>query len=122
MGVAIVVCDRVITEIGTMNKTLVSTFNTINSSHFPCAHPSLAVYVTLTNATGEKEVKLSLKKDEKQFLHMGGKVKFDAPNNIVELIFNFRNLVFPEPGVYCFEVSADDEYIFETRFNVKKLE
>lgn len=122
IGKAIILCDRVITEEGTLNKTIISTFNTIGAKNFPCLHQSLAVYVALTNAMGPKEVRLLLKRGEEVLSSVGGRVPFDGPNNVVELIFNFKNTPFTEPGLYTFEVQADGEYIMETRFNVTKTE
>ena len=121
MGVAILICDKVITEQGTMNKTLVSTFNTIRSKIFPCAHPALAIFVSLTNATGEKEVNLVFSSGETQIMKSGGKAVFDNPNQMVEFIFNLVNLPFARPGVYSFEVFVDGEYVFESRFNVIQI-
>ena len=43
IGVAIIICDKVITEAGTGNKTIVSTFNEIRTKQFPCIHPHMAV-------------------------------------------------------------------------------
>jgi hypothetical protein len=122
LGVSIIICDKVITEAGTMNKTLVSTFNSIRAKAFPCVHPALAVYVALTNTTGEKEVKLVFCKENKRFTELGGKLMFEHPNKVVELIFNLRNLPFPEAGIYTFEVWADNEYVFESRLNALKVE
>jgi hypothetical protein len=121
LGVAMVICDRVIIEAGTGNKTLVSTFNTIHSQGFPCLHPRLSIYVSLTNGQGEKNVKLSLR-DMNGHSHfdMGGPVRFENPNHVVELVFNIRNLPVPAPGVYSFEISADDEYVCEVKFNAAK--
>ncbi len=118
IGIAIIVCDRVITEAGTNNKTIVSTFNNITTKVLPCVRHRLSVFVSLTNTRGEKQIELVLKKDERNILKLGGKATFPDPNHVIELIFNFRNLVFPEQGKYGFEVYADDEYIFERQFNV----
>src|SRR5712672_2131447 len=88
MGVAILICDKVITEAETKNKTLVSTFNTIQAKSFPCVHPALSVFVALTNAAGEKTVHLVFSIGQEKIIKVGGKVKFDNPNQTVELVFN----------------------------------
>ena len=124
LGVAIVVCERVITEAQTSNKTLVSTFNNIQAQAFPCRHERLSVYVALTNGQGVRQVKLRLKKvsEDATLFSLGGEVKFEDPNHVVELIFNLRNVVFADPGSYSFEVEVDLEYVFESRFNVSLVE
>ena len=122
-GVAIVVCDRVITEAVTNNKTLVSIFNTINAPAFPCRHERLTVYVALTNGQGQKQVKLSLKDSHTSELVgvVAGSVPFMGPNQVVELIFSIQNVIFARPGTYAFEVSADEVYVFESRFTVNQV-
>lgn len=119
LGVAMIVCDRVITEEGTQNKTIVSTFNQITAKRYPCFYSRLAVYVALTNGSGEKKVNLRFRNNsgDEPLFEMGGTVKFESPNSVVELIFNVRNLSLPEPGLYTFEIFADGEYIFEVKFN-----
>jgi hypothetical protein len=118
IGLAIIVCEKVITEAVSNNKTIVSTFNNINTKTVPCVQARMSVFVALTSTRGEKQVELVLKKDEQNILKLGGKAIFPDPNHVVELIFNFRNCVFPEQGKYSFEVYADGEYIFERQFNV----
>lgn len=119
LGVAIVICERVITEARSNNKTLISTFNHITAKAFPCRHPQMAVYVALTSGQGEKRIDLVLRRDqETPVIKMGGKVRFLNPNQVIELIFDLRSLVFPRPGVYAFEVLADEEIVLESRFQV----
>ena len=118
IGLAMIICDKVITEAGTNNKTIISTFNNINAKAFPCIHSRISVFVALTNTTGEKQIELVLKKDERSIIKMGGKANFPDPSHVLEIVFNLRNCVFPEQGKYGFEVYADGEYIFERQFNV----
>jgi hypothetical protein len=122
IGVAIIVCDKVITEVGTGNKTIVSTFNNIRTANFPCIHPYMAVYVALSNSVGVKPINLLLKFGEKTLIRVGGKITFPDRNAVVEIIFNLVGVPFTEAGAYCFEIHADDEYIFESRFSVTKIE
>lgn len=84
----------------------------------------MAVYVALTNGSGEMKVNLVLKNlsNDKRLLKFGGSVTFDNPNHVLELIFNIRQCVFEEPGLYGFEVYANEEHVFESRFNVVKTE
>lgn len=122
IGVAIVICDRIITELGSKNKTLVSTFNTITAFKFPCAHERMGVYVALTNGQGKKQVRLVLKTDGgSELFGVSGEIELQDPSQVAELIFNIRRIVFVSPGVYAFEVFADNEYIFESRFNVVQI-
>ncbi|HTI70554.1 MAG TPA: hypothetical protein VMF06_11350 [Candidatus Limnocylindria bacterium] len=120
IGVALVVCERVIIEDQTKNKTLVSIFNNISVRGFPCRHDRLCAYVALTNGQGTNKVSLVLKliEDGSKVFSADGQVAFQDVHQTVEVIFNIRDFMFYKPGAYAFEVYADDEYVFESRFTV----
>lgn len=122
-GKAIIICERVITDADTQNKTLVSTFNKVTAKHFPCKHDRLAVYVALTDSSGTKHVELRFKNEarEQPLLKLSGDVLFPHPNAVVELIFEIRNILLPQPGMFTFEIFADGEYIFDVRFEASQI-
>lgn len=121
MGLALVVCERVIIEQGTGNKTLVGVFNAITSPVFPAVHPFLSIYLSLTNGSGSKNVELRLVRGAGVVIAASSTVEFDTPNAVVEIIYRFRNVAFLEPGMHSFEVYADEELIFESRFQLVRL-
>jgi len=119
-------CDQVIDDRNSGKKTLVGIFNHIYANNFPARHPMLAAYVALTNGQGDVRVGIVLRRedaspDEKPLFTAGTIVKFANPNVVVELIFNVLGLTFATPGQYVVEVRADEEYIFENKFEVKHL-
>ena len=120
IGVALVVCERVIIEDQTKNKTLVSIFNNISVRGFPCRHDRLCVYVALTNGQGSSKISLVLKviEDGSKVFSADGQVDFQDVHQTVEVIFNIRDFMFYKAGAYAFEVYAGDEYVFENRFTV----
>jgi hypothetical protein len=124
IGVAIIICDRVIVETQTNNKTLVSIFNTISSPVFPCRHERLSIFIAFTNGQGLKKISLILRQlsSNSVNLTLSGDIQFPDPNAVIEMIFNLRNVVFAAPGTYAFEVHADGEYIFESRFHVNNIQ
>lgn len=120
LGVAIIVCDMVITEQGTGNKSLISIFNTIKSLQFPFQKENLSIYVALTNGYGEQKIEIRLMKDSERMFAAEGGIKFANPNEVVELIFNLRGMVFATPGLHVFEIFADEIFVFQSKFNVLK--
>ena len=50
--IAIVICNEVIEDKTTSNKTLVSIFNTIGTPGVPCQHPRMYVMASLTDGRG----------------------------------------------------------------------
>jgi hypothetical protein len=118
MGLAIVICERIITEALTNNKTIVGTYNTVRTSGFPVRPPGMAIYVSLTNTTGSKKIEMRATHSRQEIGRFGAVVEFSGPSHVFELIFNLKDMFFPYPGLYTFEIFADDEYIFESRVNV----
>lgn len=122
IGKAIILCDEVIEDKRSGKKTLVNIFNRLGSKKFPTKHPRMCVYVALVNGSGEMPVKLQLKRSDgekpKAMFTAEGQVKFQNPNQVIELVYDLRGLVFLAAGVYTFEVYADSDFIFETKFNV----
>ncbi len=57
---AMVVCDFIWRDPFTAKKTLIGTFSVIGGTSFPLTHPSMDVYVSLTDGTGKFTVRLEL--------------------------------------------------------------
>src|SRR4029450_1227465 len=50
--IAIIICNEVIEDKATSNKTLVSIFNTIGTPGLPCQHPRMFVMASFTDGRG----------------------------------------------------------------------
>ncbi len=119
IGLALMICEKIITEEVTKNKTLVGTFNQITALNFPAQHPSFCVFVALTNGNGESDVRLSLTRpDGVQVFKIDGHLKFDGPTQVLELAFVLHNLTFVEPGEYALEFRANDELVLDRTMSV----
>lgn len=119
-----IICDRVITDAATHEKTLVSTFNQIFARAFPCVHPRMTIFVAVTNGRGptEAEIKCVNESDENTpVFGMKGMVPFSDPNHVVEMSFQFNNVPFPKPGLHCIEFFCDQELVLQSRFQVSIL-
>ena len=57
---AFLICEKVITEVGTKKKTLVGVFDIITAPLFPCMHNELWVYVNIGDVLAEQKIKLEL--------------------------------------------------------------
>lgn len=119
-NLAFIVCDSIIEDRSTGKKTLVGIFNRVNSKKFPCTHPALSVFVSLTGGRGRHQAELLCVKSaqDKPILQLKGPIEFESPNAVVELGFNIRGLTFAEPGLYEFQVLCDDELISQRPFEV----
>jgi hypothetical protein len=117
---ALIICDEIINEAGTNKKSLIGTFNSIVSEQFPMQHPKICVYAAMTNGQGDMsgELRCVRVEDQEVIFKAVGRVQFADPNQVVEMSFNFRNIVFEHPGLYTFELLAGDEMLLEKRFHV----
>lgn len=108
---AMLLCDSIITEVGTGKKSLIGIFEDINAAQYPFEHHRLSVYLKFTSAQGKYVFRLELI-DLKDNLVIGkaNTPELDVPNKLdsYELVFNLENLRFQHPGKYEFEVYAGD--------------
>jgi hypothetical protein len=123
IGLAIVICDLIIEDKLTSKKSLIGIFNQIGTQNFPCRHPQICVFVSLTDGRGECAARLRIIHDENDHIvaEVNGNLQFPDVNAVVELNFTLVGLVFPEPGTYSIEFYCDDALVLERRFKVTQV-
>ena len=123
IGLAIVICDQIIEDKLTGKKSLIGIFNQIAAQNFPCRHPQLCVYVSLTDGRGQCIARLRVVHDETNAVvaEVNGQIQFADVHAVVELNFGLVGLTFPEPGAYAIEFYCDDFLVLERRFQVVHL-
>ncbi|MBX3470083.1 MAG: hypothetical protein M9894_15245 [Planctomycetes bacterium] len=122
---ALVLCDAVIEDVRSRNKSLINMFNGILSSTVPVRHDKMCAFAAFTGGRGPVPIALRLCYDpeyENDLLRLGGVVDFpaDNPQAVVDLVFEIRGFVFPHFGQYTFEVICDDVPIMARRFTISK--
>ena len=120
IGLAIVICDQIIEDKLTGKKSLIGIFNQIGAQNFPCRHPQVCVFVSLTEGRGQCVARLRIVHDESNHVvaEVNGQIQFPDVHMVVELNFNLVGLTFPDPGVYSIEFYCDDSLVLERRFHV----
>jgi hypothetical protein len=123
-GLAIVVCDQIIEDKATNKKSLIGIFNNIASQTFPCRHPQLSVFVSLTEGRGNYDARLRIANEEAgtTITEVKGQIQLPDVNLVAELAFNFLGLEFVAPGLYSIEFYCDDALVLERRFHVVKAQ
>ncbi len=122
-GLAIVICDQIIEDKQTHKKSLIGIFNQIGAGRFPCRHPRMAVYVSLTEGREAYAVRLRVGFEEtgQTIGEVTGQIEFANIHAVAELHFNLVNLTFPQPGLYAIEFYCDDLLVLERRFQVLQI-
>jgi hypothetical protein len=101
IGQAIVLCERIITDRETGNKSLIDCYNTLNIRNFP-TEEDLVVFVALTGASGDFRVALHLQGQEEDSQVLAeNDYSFPGVNFIHEITYLVRGR-FSSPGLYRF--------------------
>lgn len=99
--------------------TVVGTFDSIQSRHFPFVQQSFSVACRLRfseKETGPHDMRLRFTDGNKEELikPIEGQMNIAQPKNgqysAVNLVFNFNQVKFDKPGRYSFELYIDDEW------------
>jgi hypothetical protein len=120
LPLAIIICDSVYRDGVTGKATLLGLFSRIHAKTFPVIHPQLFVFVSLTDGRGQMEAELRLVEREtnEQVMSLRGPIAFPTPLDVVEMVFDVRNLKFDAPGNFVFEFRCGGEILGQRRFEV----
>jgi len=122
---AVLICDQIIHEYGTNKKSLIGIFQDIHLPQFPFRYPSIAVYVNLTDAHGKYVLELRLV-SAVDGTEIGraqtSPVEIDSPLRTCEFALQIHNLLFRGPGMYEFQVFANQELLATKAFHVKQAQ
>jgi hypothetical protein len=118
--VALIVCNDVIEDKRTNNKTLVGIFNAIGSSGVPCTHDRMVVFASLSDGVGVWGIELRLfAPSGDELLRVGGEITFPDPHTVEDLVFELRGVQLPDAGTYFAVLFADGGPVGERRFDVR---
>ncbi|MDI6733025.1 MAG: hypothetical protein QME51_02980 [Planctomycetota bacterium] len=120
---AMLICDTIIDDRLSAKKSLIGIFNNIGSNEMPCRHQTLYVYCVLTEGIGQYEsaLRCSHLESGKNVFNLTGPIKFPNPLATIEFIFDMKNIVFQEEGVYVFELFCDNQPVISRKINVTKI-
>jgi len=118
---AFLVCDTIIIDSLTGKKSIIGAFTHLWAKTFPCQHPQVGVYFSLTDAEGKYAFEIQLVYlDKDQMVGKGSLPPIEIHNRLATHDFgvNIPYLVFPGPGKYEFRLYADGNFITQKDFQV----
>jgi len=120
---AVVLCDTIYRDEVSKKLILVGTFHVINTLELPCVHPSMALYLAMNEGKGEYFFKIVVQHVETQqeVAVTSGPLKFDDPNQLIEMNAALTGLKFTNTGRYDVQIWADDQIIGQTFFFVNHI-
>ena len=106
------IADNVIQEKGSNKWSVIGIFSQVFSNKFPCFHSSMALYIKISDAEGEYDIRVEFTDaDEKKLsVFEGIKLKVDSKLNSVDLGIRTQNLMIPKPGKYHFSLYFNNEF------------
>jgi hypothetical protein len=117
--VAVVICDTVIEDKRTNNKSLIGVFNTIVSKQLPVVQPRMYVVVSVTNVLGAAEFRLTLRDPEgASTLSVDLPLESQDPLATHDLLIELLGVPFNHPGPHSFDVSANGHHVGSRRFTI----
>jgi hypothetical protein len=121
--VAIVLCNEVIEDKRTNNKTLVGLFNVINTSQLPAVHPRMFVMASLTNLRGRQKIVFSLKNpNNEEFARIEGEAASDDPLAVLDIVVELMGLPINFEGTHYIDILADNDLLSSRRFTVARIQ
>jgi hypothetical protein len=120
--VAVVLCNDVIEDKRTNNKTLVGLFNRIITFHQPASFARMIIMASLTNGVGTWPISFSIRAPSgKEVFHAHGKEDFSSADEVKDLVIELLGLPLPETGTYYIDIKVGETLKGERRFTVQHV-
>lgn len=120
------ICERVIIEAGTQNPSLglVASFTGRGFDEFPTPTIPFSVFCFLTDAEGSGRIVIEVTDlaTDDEIYRREDQIVFPSRRTIGHVHFRIRDLDFPKPGVYSFDLFVDGEFIAQRRLRVYSTE
>ena len=120
--VAVIICNEIIEDKRTNNKTLVSLFNGISVSHLPTVHARMFLMASLTNGVGKFKLSFRIKDpSDREVARFDGEAIFPDPLAVIDIVVEIQGLHIEREGGYFVDVLSGDHPLGHRRFNVSKI-
>ena len=121
--VAFLLCNQIITEIGTNKNTVVGIFDQIGLQKFPADYGPIALYARLYDGEGryEFEIEYVATKDQRQLDPLiKGEFTVKARFAPIDLTIKLPHILIPQPGQYEFRLWIQKRYTQKIVFTAVK--
>lgn len=113
-------CDGVHIDPGSGKHTILGVFSNIKARGFPVTHPYMVWFLTLTDVSpGVHRIRMSMGLDMTNLSELlDREFVSESPLHRINLINEFRNVRFEQPGDYSILIEVDDEPVLATNMTV----
>ncbi len=119
------VADVVLQDRSTGKWSIVGVFDRIFAPAFPCVHPTVAVYVKLSDALGRYRVRIEFREDtEDRCVSAFEGLDLEVKDRLqgVEFGITTHGLPIQKPGRYHFQLHLNDEYVASSPLTVVQVD
>ena len=111
--ISFVIADKVIQEKNTNKWSIIGIFDKFYSSHFPVYINSLGLYIRLSDAEGEYNVRVEFCDTNDRVLAKVEGIKITLKSRLHNAEFGVQTniLPIPKPGRYFFKLYFNDKFI-----------
>lgn len=109
---SMVLADQVHRDSASGKFSILGTYSVIQSVRFPCVISALQLYVALTECRGRVPLRLVLGDVDEEVpaaAFLEGEFQSSDPTQVVEVNFQWRNVVFQRPGDYLLQLFSGKE-------------
>ena len=122
--ISFLIADLVLQEKVTNKWSIIGIFDRINTANFPYVHPSLFLYIRLSDAQGDYKIQVEFCDSDDHTLAVfeGITVSVHSRLHYPEFGLKTVNLPIPRPGRYFFKLYFNGEFAKSLPLEVEELQ
>lgn len=109
----IIICDHVYQVAHSDRTILVGVMHGLTASAFPFRYPAMQTYLTLTGGQGSYDLSVSIENAQTGMTIVDRRLQVHLrdPLEMMDVVSNLANVVFPQPGKYWADVKVDGQLV-----------
>lgn len=120
--VALLLCNEVIEDKRTNNKTVVSIFNSIAAPAVPTLHDRMFIMASLTGQKGKWRLTLRIAAPSgTEVVKVEGDLEISVADEVSDIVLELRQVPLNEEGTYYIDLLLGESLISGRRFIVKQF-
>lgn len=122
--IALVICDRVINDQRTGQRSLIGIVNAIGAMQFPVVHPIMGIYLALAGGRGRVncEFRLVQEDSDKPPLRFPAALEFPPQADQMEIDIVIQGIPLHSPGRMLVQFWAEDRFLTERVVQIRQLQ
>lgn len=116
--IAMIVCNEVIEDKRTNNKTLVGLFNRITAPRLPTVHPRMFIFISITDFSGTAPIAVRISSPSKEVMTLNGELKCEDTAAVADIVLELQAFPLEESGRYRIELLVNGMPINDRFFHV----